>query len=477
MLDNNYEYPAKDVKEFLVPKSLAPGKYAVTASYEHAKGHPEDRPCPYWHGKVTTGAVEIEIKPNGAAAKGGDAVGGLCLRLEAAKAEYRQGEPLDLRVFLDNVADKPLVVLKRTTHVDMGIEAYDAQRQFIVSLLPPAPPPRLAAGDLAPLAAGASLELKGWEMLVRVNREIQAGHGRTGRFTIRASYRAQAGGDFWNVRKLDPAAWVGALQSNAVELEIKPRAADDQGGEAAGGLRLALKMSKDRYAVGERWDGTLRVEAVEDPVVLDRAGATLDVHLERVGGGDAGQSRRIGSGDRPAKTAADFVALDKDNKTGLVFLELRAFARPGPALAAPPAVYLETNNGSWGWNPPAGTYRIWFTCAKKDDDGAKYGVAGKVWTGELKSNVVTVAVGDAKGAAASPLTEQQALELAARLANEKAKEKGYKFTFTAAECKVRKKDNDGWTILGGRGTAGKEALIKMGPGGENPEVTVTWSSD
>jgi hypothetical protein len=39
---------------------LPPGKYTVTASYEHPM-HAMDKPCPFWHGEVTTGAVEIEI--------------------------------------------------------------------------------------------------------------------------------------------------------------------------------------------------------------------------------------------------------------------------------------------------------------------------------------------------------------------------------------------------------------------------------
>ncbi len=44
-------------------QALPPGKYTVTASYEHAAGHGDDEACQYWHGKITAGAVEIEIKP------------------------------------------------------------------------------------------------------------------------------------------------------------------------------------------------------------------------------------------------------------------------------------------------------------------------------------------------------------------------------------------------------------------------------
>ena len=42
------------------PDALPPGRYAVTASYA---GPPGNLSGPYWHGKVTTGAVEIEIAP------------------------------------------------------------------------------------------------------------------------------------------------------------------------------------------------------------------------------------------------------------------------------------------------------------------------------------------------------------------------------------------------------------------------------
>ena len=43
--------------------ALPPGKYSVTARYGEA--HPEhapDAPCRFWHGKIATGPVEIEIK-------------------------------------------------------------------------------------------------------------------------------------------------------------------------------------------------------------------------------------------------------------------------------------------------------------------------------------------------------------------------------------------------------------------------------
>ena len=52
-------------------KTLPPGKYTVTATYAHREHAPsaQDKPCPYWHGTVTTGTVQIEIKADDAEAR------------------------------------------------------------------------------------------------------------------------------------------------------------------------------------------------------------------------------------------------------------------------------------------------------------------------------------------------------------------------------------------------------------------------
>jgi hypothetical protein len=49
-------------------QSLPAGKYAVIATYAHPM-HAWRKPCDYWHGAVTTGPVEIEIKSNDADAR------------------------------------------------------------------------------------------------------------------------------------------------------------------------------------------------------------------------------------------------------------------------------------------------------------------------------------------------------------------------------------------------------------------------
>lgn len=71
VLDQNWSFvqDGKTIEESVPPlKQLPPGKYTVTASYEHPADHPMREDCPYWHGKVVTAPVEVEIKPKGGAA-------------------------------------------------------------------------------------------------------------------------------------------------------------------------------------------------------------------------------------------------------------------------------------------------------------------------------------------------------------------------------------------------------------------------
>jgi hypothetical protein len=213
-----FVYCGADKREVAPLKALPPGKYTLVATYSYLDPKRKE----YWRGSVSTAPVEVEIGGAGAALrpKGGDVVNGLSLRLTAVKSRYGEKEPLKLRVFLDNVGDKQLTVLKRTSHVDLGFNARDAEGRFIVSLLPPAPPRPLRAADLAPLAPGASLELENWELLARVNNQIAAGKGRTGKFTVTAWYHAQSEGKVWNVLALDPKAWTGRLKSNPVKVEV-----------------------------------------------------------------------------------------------------------------------------------------------------------------------------------------------------------------------------------------------------------------
>lgn len=150
----------------------------------------------------------------------GKAKAGLRLRLVAARATLAAKQPLKLRVFLDNTSKAPLVVFKRTSHVDLGLDAKDDDGEFITTLLPPGPPMPPAAKDLTTLAPGASLELTNWELLNRINQQIARGNGRTGTFHVHASYHAGVG-TTEKLRELNKAAWVGSLESNEVLVTVK----------------------------------------------------------------------------------------------------------------------------------------------------------------------------------------------------------------------------------------------------------------
>ena len=70
------------------------------------------------------------------------------------------------------------------------------------------------------IAVGEELELEDRELLSRVNEQIFAGKGRTGRFNATARYHAGQGLTE-NLRELDPAAWTGTLVSNVVVIDIR----------------------------------------------------------------------------------------------------------------------------------------------------------------------------------------------------------------------------------------------------------------
>jgi hypothetical protein len=181
---------------------------------------------------------------------------------------------------------------------------------------------------------------------------------------------------------------------------------DAAAGEIVNGLRLVLKMDKEKYADGEAWNGSLRLEATDGRICFDRMDSLVEPHLERVENGKTlGTVRRIGNGRRMEKDRSYFSFFDSTGPSGPIQLagkesnpprgrgiELMPFQR-NPQAFDVPLVFIMTNTGQWGWDPSPGVYRFWFTCANKVDEGAKFDIKEKVWTGEMKSNVVTVVVG------------------------------------------------------------------------------------
>ncbi|MBN1769622.1 MAG: hypothetical protein JXB32_00040 [Deltaproteobacteria bacterium] len=144
----------------------------------------------------------------------------LRLELRTSKTSYAAGEPLAFTAWLVNGDSRPVVVLRRASHVDLGLDAANEAREFITSLLPPEPPEPPTADDLATVPAGGELELADWEMLARVNEQILAGNGRTGHFEVKAYYHAGAGLTE-NLTTLDPAVWTGSLVSNTVPIDVR----------------------------------------------------------------------------------------------------------------------------------------------------------------------------------------------------------------------------------------------------------------
>lgn len=145
---------------------------------------------------------------------------GLRLRLTAGKTVYQEGEPLEFTATLENVSRRKLWVLNRATHVDLTINAVDARGKYITSVLPPAPPPPPEASDIVMLGPEQAVRLHHWELLDRVNRQIKLGTGRTGEFSVTASYRAGEGTTSLIV-DIEPRSWTGLIHSNAVKIVVK----------------------------------------------------------------------------------------------------------------------------------------------------------------------------------------------------------------------------------------------------------------
>ena len=141
--------------------------------------------------------------------------------LKAHKSSYKKGEPLLLEASLRNQDQAPVTVLRRASHVDLGLDAYNANREFITSLLPPAPPLPPTKDDLGQVPAGGALLLGNWELLQRINQQIEEGNGRNGQFTVKATYHVGVGLTEM-LKELDPAVWTGELTSNEVVVRYGP---------------------------------------------------------------------------------------------------------------------------------------------------------------------------------------------------------------------------------------------------------------
>ncbi|HOX04996.1 MAG TPA: hypothetical protein PK280_01230 [Planctomycetota bacterium] len=96
--------------------ALPPGRYAVTASYEHPE-HPNEQPCPFWHGQAVAGPVQIEIKPMPKEIAWGEPVNGLRLGLPRRTEPFNAGEPMRTTLLMENLSDQARLV-RRMLPVD-----------------------------------------------------------------------------------------------------------------------------------------------------------------------------------------------------------------------------------------------------------------------------------------------------------------------------------------------------------------------
>ena len=149
--------------------------------------------------------------------RGDGASDGLELELVATKTVYELVQPLELRAYLKNVGESPLVVLRRASHGELGLDVVDDAGHHMVTLRPPAPPLLPGADDFASLAPQERLELRDWEILRSVNQQLSAGRGKSGPFSATARYHVSD-----SSTGAAKTAWVGAIKSNTLALERRP---------------------------------------------------------------------------------------------------------------------------------------------------------------------------------------------------------------------------------------------------------------
>lgn len=77
---------------------LAARRWRAITEYEHPADHKQSEPCPYWHGKITTGAVEIEIVAPKESGDAADAINTQIERFNATREGWRGITPIDRRV-------------------------------------------------------------------------------------------------------------------------------------------------------------------------------------------------------------------------------------------------------------------------------------------------------------------------------------------------------------------------------------------
>jgi hypothetical protein len=101
--------PCAKVKFAEQVRALPPGRYAVTASYVHPE-HPNDQPCPFWHGKVVAGPVQVEIRPMPREIAWGEVDNGLRLGLPRPTEPFTAGEPMRMTLLVENLSDKAATI-------------------------------------------------------------------------------------------------------------------------------------------------------------------------------------------------------------------------------------------------------------------------------------------------------------------------------------------------------------------------------
>ncbi len=188
--------------------SLPAGKYTVTATYAHPE---DDKTCPYWHGTVTTGPVEIEIKP-------------------AVRVSHKltgEGRNTRLSVTVTNPGTTPLELNKNdSTDAIRALRFFDADGERVPTL-----PPSFPTEGTITVAPGES---RAFDYNLNIfSPPLKAGH-----YSIHVSFISA-----------DPIPWI--IPEQGAEGDAVKQPGPESKATVKDGLQVVVRLDKALYATNE----------------------------------------------------------------------------------------------------------------------------------------------------------------------------------------------------------------------------------
>jgi hypothetical protein len=462
-------------------RTLPPGKYTVTASYAHpgkyavhgdpdsCGGHEQGKPCPYWRGTVTTGPVEIEIRQK---------VGYQVDWTASATAEYEKAVKLLGRngfAVIRNKAEEKVFMDRLEL---AGIEA-----SFVIGNRPSEPWANFERGMQVvcwrDLTAADSLRITG------VQQTAGGGSGKRDKFRLDLEVKqnnADRNARDWKAC----CVWiprVNVLEVPGIGKDGKDEiwTADDKGRDAADGLQACLEVKQTAIKPGD--DITLTMSLRN---VLPASGTNfIAVWDNKYSNGYRADFYLVVMPDGRSRILRRAVqeAWDKNIPTQIAIYPGKSWSLAGMANDV-----IVKSLKSFGLDTSQeGVYTVTGYYEANGYQGDRVDRSSAFWGGQIATPPVEVRVGANKSlqgeSMRKELTNEEAHQLAVRLANEKFAKKafidpmtGNKMPAMSIDLPPGEKTNNRWLFLRSA-PAGIFAKVSFDLDGSNPVVEVDYAKE